>query len=330
MFNFKKKTPTATTQKDQDSSSNKSWIKKLGNGLNKTKQQLNNHLGSFFLGKKDIDDDLLDELETALLLTDVGIEATDNILNQLKEQVTRKQLKDSVALFDELRTILKSILQPLQQTINITEKPHTILMVGINGAGKTTSIAKIAHHYKLQKKSIMLAAGDTFRAAAIEQLQAWGNRNMVPVVAQHQGADSASVIYDALASAQAKGIDLLIADTAGRLHTQDHLMQELIKVKRVMTKLNSKAPHETLLILDAGIGQNAIAQCEKFHEDIGLTGLCITKLDGTAKGGIIFALADKFKLPIYFIGVGENIDDLKPFNADDFVDALFAAPEQIS
>lgn len=330
MFKFKKqsdKDKPSDRSDNQEAIARSGWFKKLGKGLGKTRQQFNQHLGRFFLGKKVIDDDLFEELETALLLTDVGIETTDKLITQLKEKLNRQQLQDADALFNELKILLKDMLAPLQKTLTITEKPHTILMIGINGAGKTTSIAKMAHFYQQHNHSVMLAAGDTFRAAAIEQLQAWGNKNQVPVIAQHQGADSASVIYDALASAKAKQVDLLICDTAGRLHTQDHLMQELLKVKRVMGKLDSQAPHETLLVLDAGIGQNAIAQCKQFHQDIGVTGLCLTKLDGTAKGGIIFSLADQLKLPIYFIGVGEDINDFKPFDAEDFVDALFSQSE---
>ena len=330
MFKFKKNKKAGdndiTTEQEHNTPST-GWFNKLGNGLSKTRKQFNNHLGDFFLGKKEIDEALLDELETTLLITDVGVETTEKILHQIKQQVSRKQLGDSQALFEELKNILKAILSPLAQPLNITAQPHVILMIGINGAGKTTSIAKIAHYYQQQDKTIMLAAGDTFRAAAIEQLQAWGKSNQVPVIAQHQGADSASVIYDAMASAQAKQVDILIADTAGRLHTQDHLMQELIKIKRVMGKQAADAPHETLLVLDAGIGQNALAQCAQFHKDIGITGLCITKLDGTAKGGVLFALANRFQLPIRFIGVGEDISDLRPFVASDFVDALFAKPE---
>ena len=325
MFKFKKNTPSPSDNKG--SSTPQPWFKKLGGGLSKTRKTLNSHLGNFFLGKKVIDESILEELETALLLTDVGIDTTDAVLQEIKDQLSRKALQDSEALFKALKTSLKARLTPLAQPLTLSQTPFSVLMVGINGAGKTTSIAKLAHYYQQQGHSVMLAAGDTFRAAAIEQLQSWGEANQAPVIAQHQGADSASVIFDAMASAQAKNINLLLADTAGRLHTQDHLMQELAKVKRVMNKQQPEAPHETLLVIDAGIGQNALVQCKQFHEAIGVTGLCITKLDGTAKGGIVFALAEQCGIPIRFIGVGEGIDDLQPFDPDEFVDALFAKAE---
>ncbi|HAG62466.1 MAG TPA: signal recognition particle-docking protein FtsY [Coxiellaceae bacterium] len=325
MFKFKK---NASSSSDNNGpSTQQPWFKKLGGGLSKTRKTLNSHLGNFFLGKKVIDESILEELETALLLTDVGIDTTDAVLQEIKDQLSRKALQDSEALFNALKTCLKARLTPLAQPLTLNQTPYSVLMVGINGAGKTTSIAKLAHYYQQQGNSVMLAAGDTFRAAAIEQLQSWGEANQAPVIAQHQGADSASVIFDAMASAQAKDINLLLADTAGRLHTQDHLMQELAKVKRVMSKQQPDAPHETLLVIDAGIGQNALMQCKQFHEAIGVTGLCITKLDGTAKGGILFALAEQCGIPIRFIGVGEGIDDLQPFDPDEFVDALFAKPE---
>ena len=302
-------------------------MKKLSSGLEKTRGVLNRQLGNIFLGKKNIDQSILEELETALLTTDVGIETTDAIIDELKEKLSRKLLDNPEALYGALTTCLKAKLAPLAQPLTPKTSPFAILTVGINGAGKTTTLAKLSHFYKQQGRSVMLAAGDTFRAAAIEQLQTWGEKNQTPVIAQHQGADSASVIFDAMASAQAKQIDVLLADTAGRLHTQDNLMQELAKVKRVMQKNNPDAPHETLLVIDAGIGQNAITQCRQFHEAIGITGICLTKLDGTAKGGILFALAEQFDIPIRFIGVGEDINDLQPFDADLFVDALFAKPE---
>ncbi len=324
MFKFKKNSSSSPNNQDQ---STQPWFKKLGGGLSKTRKTLNTHLGNFFLGKKVIDESILEELETALLLTDVGIDTTDSVIEEIKDKISRKDLQDTDALFETLKNCLKAKLYPLSEPLHLTETPFSVLMIGINGAGKTTSIAKLAHHYQQQGHSVMLAAGDTFRAAAIEQLQSWGEANQAPVIAQHQGADSASVIFDAMASAQAKKIDLLLADTAGRLHTQDHLMQELAKVKRVMNKQNQHAPHETLLVIDAGIGQNALTQCKQFHDAIGITGLCITKLDGTAKGGIIFALAEQCRIPIRFIGVGEGMDDLQPFDPDTFVDALFANPE---
>jgi len=274
------------------------------------------------LGKKEINDNLIEQLETQLLLADVGFETVQTILQSLTDQIKRKELSDAGALKKQLEKLLTDILQPCEQPLEINARPFTLLMIGINGAGKTTSIAKIAHYYQQQNKSIVLAAGDTFRAAAVEQLQVWGERNNVPVIAQKSGSDSASVIYDALQSAQAKQTDLLIADTAGRLHTQDHLMEELKKIKRVMGKLDEGAPHETLLVIDASLGQNSLNQVQQFKEAIGVTGLCITKLDGSAKGGIVFAIAHQCRLPIRFIGVGEGIDDLQPFSAQEFVEAL--------
>ena len=300
-----------------------SWFKRLTTGLKKTRAQLGEGIASTFLGKKVIDDELFETLETTLLLADLGIETTQKILKNLTSDVARKQLNDPVSLKEGLKKQLADILMPCEQPLSLTHEPFILLMVGVNGAGKTTSIAKIANYYKNQDKHLMLAAGDTFRAAAIEQLQVWGERNKVPVIAQHSGADSASVIYDAIESAQAKHIDLLIADTAGRLHTQSHLMEELKKVTRVISKLDATAPHEVMLVIDATMGQNALQQAKQFHEAVGVTGITLTKLDGTAKGGIIFAIADQLKLPIRFIGVGESIDDLEPFNADEFIDALF-------
>ncbi len=300
----------------------KSWFKRLKTGLSKTRSSLGAGVGNIFLGKKTIDDELFEELETLLLMADVGIETTQKILDNLTTQVKRKSLNDPATLQEALKDQLTQILAPCEQPLSIDQKPFVLLMVGVNGAGKTTSIAKIAHHYLQEHKKIMLAAGDTFRAAAIEQLQVWGERNNVPVISQRHSADSASVIYDAIQSARAKQMELLIADTAGRLHTQSHLMEELKKVKRVINKLDDSAPHEVMLVIDATMGQNALQQAKQFHEAVGLTGITLTKLDGTAKGGIIFAIADQLKLPIRFIGIGENIDDLKPFNATDFIDAL--------
>jgi fused signal recognition particle receptor len=308
---------------NQEEKPKQSWLKRLSSGLKKTRQGFSGQLGSLFLGRKSIDDELFEELETILLTADVGSETTEAILAELTEQVGRKELKDPAALQDSLQSILCNLLKPCEQPLEVAGSPFVILMVGINGAGKTTSIAKLAHHYKQQGKQIMLAAGDTFRAAAVEQLQVWGDRNNVPVVAQKTGSDSASVAYDALASANAKQVDLLITDTAGRLHTQHHLMDELKKIKRVMKKQVESAPHETLLVIDAGNGQNALQQAKQFHEAIGVTGIAVTKLDGTAKGGIVFAIAKQLGLPIRFIGVGEAIDDLKPFKADEFIQALF-------
>lgn len=297
---------------------------RLKQRLNRTSSKLTDGFASLVLGKKVIDDDLLEELETQLLTSDLGIDATQAIISDLTQRVARKQLGDANALFSALRDDMVDILKPSSQPLVIPEKegPYVILMVGINGVGKTTTIGKLAKQFQNQGKSVMLAAGDTFRAAAVEQLQVWGQRNEIPVIAQHSGADSASVLYDALQAAKARNIDILIADTAGRLHTQTNLMEELKKVTRVMSKLDDAAPHEVMLVLDAGTGQNALSQATQFNQAIGVTGITLTKLDGTAKGGIIFAIAKKTGLPIRYIGVGETIDDLRTFQADEFVDAL--------
>ena len=309
----------------------KSLFQRIKQGLSRTSSQLTDGIASLVLGKKHIDDELLEELETQLLIADVGIDATTTIIDNLTRAVERKQLKDGDALYDALRQQLRALLVPVEQPlllapqmINGKKTPAVVLVVGVNGVGKTTTIGKLTKRLQNDGQQVMLAAGDTFRAAAVEQLTIWGERNNVPVIAQHTGADSASVIYDALSSAQSKGTDVLIADTAGRLHNKSHLMDELSKVKRVMAKLDPNAPHEVLLVLDAGTGQNALSQAEHFIKAAGVTGLALTKLDGTAKGGIIFALSERFKLPVRFIGVGEGIDDLQPFVADDFVDALFS------
>lgn len=295
----------------------------LSRSLEKTKRSLSDGMADFLLGKKSISTEFLDELETHLLGADVGIDATTTIIDELQNSISRKAVNDVETLQLKLADIMKSILQPCEQPLNTdTAKPFVILVVGINGAGKTTSIGKLAHHYKQQGKSVMLAAGDTFRAAAVEQLQEWGKRNDVPVISQGTGADPASVIFDAVASASSKNIDIIIADTAGRLHTQDNLMDELAKIKRVLGKLDATAPHETLIVMDAGFGQNALHQVQQFHDSIGLTGMAVTKLDGTAKGGILFSIAKTLNLPVRFIGVGESINDLRPFNANEFVDAL--------
>lgn len=311
------------SKKSQESAPSLGWFKRLTRGLSRTRTVLADRL-SGLLSRKQIDAALWEELETILLTADVGVATTQHILRDITAQVDRHTLRDPEALVAAVKQTLIDILTPCAQPLQLTDQPFTLLMVGINGTGKTTSIAKIAHYFKAQGKQILLAAGDTFRAAAIDQLQAWGEVNQVPVIAQRPGADSASVIYDAMQSAQARHADLLIADTAGRLHTQSHLMEELAKIKRVMGKLNPAAPHETMLVLDASIGQNALAQARQFHEAIGITSLTLTKLDGTAKGGIIFAIANELKLPIRFIGVGEQLDDLKPFDAEEFVTALFA------
>lgn len=300
----------------------------LSQSLTKTKHTFSDGLADFFLGKKSIDNNLLEELETRLLSADVGIDATTTIIDQLQSNISRKVINDADTLHLKLAEIMKSILLPCQQPLNDviannnSNKPFVILVVGINGAGKTTSIGKLANHFTQQGKSVMLAAGDTFRAAAVEQLQEWGQRNNVPVITQGTGADPASVIFDAIESASSKNIDIVIADTAGRLHTQDNLMDELAKIKRVIGKLDTTAPHETLIVMDAGFGQNALHQVQKFHDSIGLTGMAVTKLDGTAKGGILFSIANTLNLPVRFIGVGENINDLRPFNASEFVNAL--------
>jgi fused signal recognition particle receptor len=301
------------------------FFERIKRGLSRTSSQFAEGLGNLFLGRKTIDEDLFEELETQLLVADVGMEATQDIIDSLTAKVARKQLADPDALYKALREELTSLLRPVEQPLVITEdkKPFVILVVGVNGVGKTTTIGKLAKRFQQQGKKVMLAAGDTFRAAAVEQLQVWGERNQVPVIAQHTGADSASVIFDAVQAAQARGIDVIIADTAGRLHNKNHLMDELSKVKRVMAKLDVTAPHEVLLVLDAGTGQNAVNQAEQFRDAAGVTGLVLTKLDGTAKGGVIFALSKKFNLPVRFIGVGETIDDLQPFVADEFVKALF-------
>lgn len=305
------------------------FFTRLKKGLSKTRQSFTDSIASLVLGKKEIDDDLLDDLEMILLTADVGIEATDRIIQNLTQQVSRKELKDPEALISALKTQLQDIIDPMSQSLEIDSHlannggPFVILMVGINGVGKTTTIGKLAKKYQLEGKSVMLAAGDTFRAAAVEQLQTWGERNNVPVMAQKTGADSAAVIFDAIQSAKAKNIDVLIADTAGRLHTQSNLMDELKKVKRVMSKVDETAPHEVMLVIDAGTGQNALNQAKQFQEAVDVSGITLTKLDGTAKGGIVYALAEQRQIPIRFIGVGESIDDLREFDSKSFTEALF-------
>lgn len=311
-----KSTSTETTEK-------RGLFKRFSEALKRTRQRLSDGFEKLIFGKKTIDADLFQGLEAVLLSADVGVETTRFLLEQLTQKVSRKELSDPQALLVELKNQMLALLKPVEQPLTITAPLFVLLMVGINGAGKTTTIAKLAHYYRAMGKKVMLAAGDTFRAAAVEQLQIWGERNHVPVIAQQTGADSASVIYDAMQAATARHYDLLIADTAGRLHTQSHLMEELKKVKRVMTKINPAAPQETILVLDAGTGQNALQQAQQFREAIGVSGIILTKLDGTAKGGSIFAIAKQVGLPIRFIGVGESIDDLRPFEAQAFVDALF-------
>ncbi|MFB3302923.1 signal recognition particle-docking protein FtsY [Pseudomonas sp. AMR01] len=305
------------------------FFARLKQGLSKTSASIGEGMASLFLGKKVIDDELLEDIETRLLTADVGVEATAVIIQSLTQKVARKQLTDADALYKSLQAELAAMLKPVEAPLVITpNKPFVILVVGVNGAGKTTTIGKLAKKLQLEGKKVMLAAGDTFRAAAVEQLQVWGERNKIPVIAQHTGADSASVIFDAVQAAKARNIDVLIADTAGRLHTKDNLMEELKKVRRVISKLDADAPHEVLLVLDAGTGQNAISQAKQFNQTVQLTGLALTKLDGTAKGGVIFALAKQFGLPIRYIGVGEGIDDLRTFEAEPFVQALFAERER--
>lgn len=301
-----------------------SFFARLKRGLMRTSENIGSGFIGLFRGKK-IDDDLFEELEEQLLIADVGVETTSRLISSLTEHASRKQLKDAEALYDLLRDEMQKTLDPVAIPLvpENANGPFVILMVGVNGVGKTTTIGKLAKQYQRQGKSVMLAAGDTFRAAAVEQLQVWGQRNNIPVVAQHTGADSASVLFDALQAAKARKIDVLIADTAGRLQNKSHLMEELKKVVRVMKKLDPDAPHEVMLTLDASTGQNAISQAQLFQEAVGVTGMTISKLDGTAKGGVVFAIADKFKIPLRYIGVGEQIDDLRTFNSKEFIDALF-------
>lgn len=294
--------------------------------LTRTRSRFRDNLLDFMLGNKPIDAELLDELESQLIMADVGIDATSRVMKSLNQQVSRSEVGDSDALRKALQQELTELLRPVEQPLEIpdSDSPFVILVVGVNGSGKTTTIGKLAKQLQDGGKSVMLAAGDTFRAAAVEQLQTWGERNDVPVIAQGTGSDSASVIFDAVQSAKARNIDVLIADTAGRLHTQSNLMDELQKVKRVMGKVDSSAPHETLIVLDGGTGQNALNQAQQFHEAMQLTGMVVTKLDGTAKGGVIFAIAEKLGLPIRFIGVGEQVADLEVFEAERYVNALVA------
>ncbi|MDE4031956.1 signal recognition particle-docking protein FtsY [Glaesserella parasuis] len=304
------------------------FFSRLIKGLIKTKQSIGSGFRNFFSGKK-IDDELFEELEEQLLVADLGMPTTTKIIKNLTEHATKQQLRDAELLYQQLKVELADVLKPVAQSLVLEDKkPYVILMVGVNGVGKTTTIGKLARKFQAEGKSVMLAAGDTFRAAAVEQLQVWGERNNIPVVAQSTGADSASVIFDAIQSAAAKGIDVLIADTAGRLQNKNNLMDELKKIVRVMKKYDETAPHEIMLTLDAGTGQNAISQAKLFNEAVGLTGITLTKLDGTAKGGVIFAIADQFNIPIRFIGVGEKIDDLRPFDAEDFIEALFTHEDE--
>ncbi|AMO46774.1 ABC transporter permease component [Enterobacter sp. FY-07] len=316
--------PVDETAIEQEKPTKEGFFARLKRSLLKTKENLGSGFISLFRGKK-IDDDLFEELEEQLLIADVGVETTRKIITNLTEGASRKQLRDAEALYGLLKDEMSGILAKVDEPLSVEGKtPFVILMVGVNGVGKTTTIGKLARQFEQQGKSVMLAAGDTFRAAAVEQLQVWGQRNNIPVIAQHTGADSASVIFDAIQAAKARNVDVLIADTAGRLQNKSHLMEELKKIVRVMKKLDEDAPHEVMLTIDASTGQNAISQAKLFHEAVGLTGITLTKLDGTAKGGVIFSVADQFGIPIRYIGVGERIEDLRPFNAGDFIEALFA------
>ncbi|WP_429164312.1 signal recognition particle-docking protein FtsY [Aeromonas rivipollensis] len=312
----------------QDKPQREGFFARLKRSLVRTKENIGSGFFGLFRGKK-IDDELFEELETQLLTADLGVDTTTRIIEGLVQHADRKQLKDAEALYGLLKQDMGAMLTQVEQplVIDTSKKPYVILMVGVNGVGKTTTIGKMAKQFQADGKSVMLAAGDTFRAAAVEQLQVWGQRNNIPVIAQHTGADSASVIYDAIEAARSRGADVLIADTAGRLQNKSNLMEELKKVVRVMKKLDEEAPHEIMLTLDAGTGQNALSQAKLFSEAVGLTGITLTKLDGTAKGGVIFAVADKFQIPIRYIGVGEGIDDLRPFVANDFIEALFSRDE---
>jgi fused signal recognition particle receptor len=326
MFGFGKNKSSPPAPAETPPEEKKSGLfSRLKAGLARTRSGLTEGVASLVLGRKQIDDELLEELETQLLVADVGVEATRDIIADLTRRVARKELADADALIAALREDMARLLEPVSRPLEIdtSRHPYVILMVGVNGVGKTTSIGKLAKRLQEDGRSVMLAAGDTFRAAAVEQLQVWGERNDIPVIAQHSGADSASVIYDALEAARARGIDVLIADTAGRLHTQANLMEELKKIKRVMAKLDPAAPHEVMLVVDAGTGQNALNQARQFHAAVGLTGITLTKLDGTAKGGIIFSIARSLGMPIRFIGVGEGIEDMRVFEAREFVAALF-------
>ncbi|PCM42882.1 signal recognition particle-docking protein FtsY [Marinobacter sp. ANT_B65] len=318
--------PEPEKAQEPESAPQLSVFERIKQGLGKTRAGLTGGMADLFSVGKKIDEDLLEDIETTLLMADVGVTATSEIIESLTEKLQRNQLKDGEALRkalrDELQGLLKDVTKPL--TLDSAEKPYVILMVGVNGVGKTTTIGKLTKKFQSEGKSVMLAAGDTFRAAAVEQLQVWGERNNVPVVAQHTGADSASVIFDAIQSGKSRGVDVVIADTAGRLQNKDNLMSELEKVVRVMKKLDETAPHEVMLVLDAGTGQNALSQAQVFQKAVGVSGITLTKLDGTAKGGIVFAIARQLQLPIRFIGVGEQVDDLRSFDAETFVDALFA------
>ena len=312
---------------DAENEDKPGFFGRLKQGLGKTREKFSESLQNVFLGAKQLDDNLIEELETILLTSDVGVSATTEIISDLTKRVGRKELTDGDAVINHLREMLSGMLKPVEVPLPAeaieAHQPYVILMVGVNGVGKTTTIGKLAKRFQQEGRSVMLAAGDTFRAAAVEQLKVWGERNGVPVVAQDTGADSASVIFDAVNAARSRQVDVLIADTAGRLQNKKNLMDELTKITRVLGKIDESAPHEVLLVLDAGTGQNAISQAREFLEAVSVSGLVLTKLDGTARGGVIFALANQLKIPVRFVGVGEKIDDLRPFVAEDFVAALF-------
>lgn len=315
-------------QQAESQPSNKGLWGRLKSGLGKTRNQFASGVGNLILGEKEIDEAALEQLETALLLTDVGMDTTTEIMEQLTARARRRELNNTSALYEALAGLLEEVLAPFARPLVIgDERPFVIFFVGVNGVGKTTTIGKLARQLKAQGHSVMLAAGDTFRAAAVEQLAAWGERENIPVVSQGQGADSASVVFDAVQSAASRGTDVLLADTAGRLQAKTNLMEELKKVQRVVGRLKEGAPHEVLLVLDAGVGQNALSQVKEFDAAVGVTGLILTKLDGTAKAGVIFAIARSLRdsgrlIPVYYLGVGEGADDLRPFEPETFVAAL--------
>ena len=313
-----------TNVADETSEDKVGFFERLKSGLGKTRNKLSEGLQSVFLGEKTLDEEMLEELETILLTSDVGVSATQEIIGDLIKKVGRKELTDTTAVYHHLQETLVDLLRPVELVLKTdSNHPFVILMVGVNGVGKTTTIGKLAKLFQAEGKSVMLAAGDTFRAAAVDQLRVWGERNEVPVIAQDTGADSASVVFDAVAAARARNIDVLIADTAGRLQNNKNLMDELTKITRVLKKIDPSAPHEVILVLDAGTGQNALSQAREFQKAVDVSGLVLTKLDGTAKGGVIFALAQQLKIPIRYVCVGEKIDDLRPFSAIEFVTALF-------
>lgn len=317
--------PTTETSTGHQPQAKRGWFSRLRQGLKKTRQQLGSNIANALLGKPTVDAALLESISDILLQADLGMDTSERIIAQAKAQLSRQEIQNGTALFDAIKCVMLDILKPCQQTLSLGQaKANCILMIGVNGAGKTTSIAKLAHYFQQQKQQVILAAGDTFRAAAVEQLQSWGKRQDIPVIAQHAGADSAAVIYDAMQACQARNYDVLLADTAGRLHTQSHLLSELEKVKRVMAKLDPQAPHHTLLVVDATAGQNALVQAKEFNQHIGVDGIILSKLDSSAKGGMIFAIAHELQLPIYFIGVGEAIEDLQAFEPQSFIDSLFS------